>query len=100
MRVQSFTVGYLKLPLYRTFSFPWRVLLDTLYKLLSTDVHQPHTLILSDILLATIADAYQVTDGTGAMRAEFMNEQEKDMLFHPVSGSGQMNNGQWRLSLT
>lgn len=51
-------------------------------------------------LLPTFADAYQVTDGTGATRAECMNEQEKDMHFHRVSGSGQMSSGQWRLGLT
>ncbi len=46
------------------------------------------------------ADAFQVTDGTGAMRAACMNEQERDTHFHRVSGNGQMSSGQWRPSLT
>ena len=99
MRVQSFTIGYLKPPLYRTFSFPeescWTPSLHpSVHKYIDQDR------ILSNILLTTFADAYQVTDGTGVTRAECMNEREKDMLFHRVSGSGQVNNGQRRLSLT
>ena len=70
------------------------------YTLFSTDLRQPQDLIVNNILLATFADAYQVTDGTGATRAACMNEQGRDILFHRVSGSGQMISGQWRLSLT
>lgn len=98
MRVQSFTIGLLKPPLHQTFSFPFAG--HPQYTLLSTDLRQPQDLIVNNILLATFADAYQVTDGTGATRAECMNEQGRDILFHRVSGSGQMISGQWRLSLT
>ena len=44
-----------------------------------------------------------MTGGIGVMRLESTSVQEKGIVFHPVSGNGQMSSGLWKqnqISLT